>query len=95
MKKLLLSAITASMLLSTTGIAKEQAAKDATVGQVNQIAISNAKEDARNSQKKLVQEAIESLKYTQSAVINCDQSTGVCWNIGRCRCSAENCQETA
>jgi hypothetical protein len=70
MKKLLLSAITASMLLSTTGIAKEQAAKDATVGQVNQIAISNAKEDARNSQKKLVQEAIESLKYTQSAVIN-------------------------
>ena len=70
MKKMLLSAITASLLLSTTGLAKEQAAKDATVGQVNQIAISNAKEDARNSQKKLVQEAIESLKYTQSAVID-------------------------
>jgi len=70
MKKLLLSAITASLLLSTAGIAKEQAAKDATVGQVSQIAIKNAKEDAQNSQTKLVQEAIESLKYAQSAVID-------------------------
>jgi hypothetical protein len=69
MKKLLLSAITASLLVSTSGIAKEQAAKDATVGQVNRIAIKNAKEDARNSQTKLAQEAIESLKYAQSAVI--------------------------
>ena len=70
MKKLLLSAITASLLVSTSGIAKEQAAKDATVKEVNKIAISNAKEDARNNQTKLVQEAIESLKYAQSAVIN-------------------------
>ena len=70
MKKLLLSAIAASLLVSTSGIAKEQAAKDATVGEVNKIAISNAKEDARNNQTKLVQEAIESLKYAQSAVIN-------------------------
>ena len=43
MKKLLLSAIAASLLVSTSGIAKEQAAKDATVGEVNKIAISNAK----------------------------------------------------
>ncbi len=70
MKKLLLSAIAASLLVSTSGIAKEQAAKDATVGEVNKIAISNAKEDARNNQTKLVQEAIESLKYAQSAVID-------------------------
>jgi len=70
MKKLLLSAITASLLVSTSGIAKEQAAKDATVKEVNKIAISNAKEDARNNQVKLVQEAIESLKYAQSAVID-------------------------
>jgi hypothetical protein len=70
MKKLLLSAITASLLVSTSGIAKEQAAKDATVGQVNRIAINNAKEDARNNQTKLVQEAIESLKYAQSALID-------------------------
>ncbi|MCF6206386.1 MAG: YfdX family protein [Sulfurovum sp.] len=70
MKKLLLSAIAASLLVSTSGIAKEQAAKDATVKEVNKIAISNAKEDARNNQAKLVQEAIESLKYAQSAVID-------------------------
>jgi hypothetical protein len=70
MKKLLLSAITASLLLGTAGIAKEQAAKDATVKEVNKIAVSNAKEDAKNNQTKLVQEAIESLKYAQSAVIN-------------------------
>ncbi|KYJ86658.1 YfdX family protein [Sulfurovum riftiae] len=70
MKKLLLSAITASLLLGTAGIAKEQAAKDATVKEVNKIALSNAKEDAKNNQVKLVQEAIESLKYAQSAVID-------------------------
>ncbi len=70
MKKLLLSAITASLLLGTAGIAKEQADKNATVGEVNKIAISNAKEDARNKQTKLAAEAIESLKYAQSAVIN-------------------------
>ncbi|QOR61582.1 YfdX family protein [Sulfurovum sp. ST-21] len=70
MKKLLLSAITASLLLGTAGIAKEQAAKDATVKEVKEIAISNAKEDARNHQKKLAAEAIESLKFAQRAVID-------------------------
>jgi len=70
MKKMLLSAIAASLMLSTTGVAKEQAARNATVGEVNKIAISNAKEDARHSQEKLVQEAIESLKYAHSAVID-------------------------
>jgi len=74
MKKLLLSAITASLLLSTAGIAKEQAAKDATVGQVNRIAIKNAKEDAQNNQTKLVEEAIESLKYAQSALIDLEHN---------------------
>ena len=69
MKKLLLSAIAASMLMGTGAVAKEQAAKDATVGEVNKIAISNAKEDARNNQAKLVMEAIESLKFAQTAVI--------------------------
>jgi len=69
MKKLLLSAIAASLLLSTGTVAKEQAAKDATVGEVNKIAIANAKADAKDHQAKLVSEAIESLKYTQDAVI--------------------------
>jgi ribonuclease HII len=69
MKKLLLSAITASLLLGTAGIAKEQAAKDATVKEVNTLAIKNAKEDAKGKQPKLVQDAIESLKLAQRAVI--------------------------
>ena len=69
MKKVLLSAITASLLLSTAGIAKEQAGKNATVKEVNKIAISNAKEDARSHETKLVKEAIESLKFAQNAVI--------------------------
>jgi len=69
MKKLLLSAITASLLLTTAGVAKEQAAKDATVKEVKKIAISNAKEDARNHQTKLAAEAIESLKFAQQAVV--------------------------
>ncbi|OQX50253.1 MAG: hypothetical protein B5M46_00970 [Epsilonproteobacteria bacterium 4484_20] len=69
MKKLLLSTITASLLLGTAGIAKEQAAKNATVKEVNQIAIKNAKEDARGKQPKLVQDAIESLKLAQRAVV--------------------------
>ncbi len=69
MKRVLLSAITASLLLGTAGIAKEQAAKDATVKEVNRIAISNAKEDARSHPAKLVNEAIESLKFAQNAVV--------------------------
>ena len=69
MKKLLLSAITASLLLTTAGVAKEQAAKDATVKEVKKIAISNAKEDAGNHQTKLAAEAIESLKFAQQAVV--------------------------
>ena len=69
MKKLVLSAVTATLLFSSIGFAKEQAAKDATVKQVNKVAIGNAKEDAKSHQSKLVGEAIESLKFAQNAVI--------------------------
>ena len=69
MRKLILSAVAASLLLSCGAVAKEQAAKDATVAQVNKIAVNNAKEDARNHPAKLVGEAIESLKLAQKAVI--------------------------
>lgn len=69
MKKMILSAVTASLLLSTGAIAKEQAAKDATVAQVNKIAVNNAKEDAQNHPAKLVQEAIESLGLAHKAVL--------------------------
>ncbi len=69
MKRLILSTITASLLLGTTGFSKEQANKDATVKQVHQIAINNATEDAKHTQEKLVSEAIESLKYAQDAYL--------------------------
>jgi len=69
MKKVLLSAIAASLLLSTGAIAKTEAAKDATVKEVNHIAIKNAKEDANGKQPKLAQDAIASLKLAQHAVI--------------------------
>jgi Asp-tRNA(Asn)/Glu-tRNA(Gln) amidotransferase C subunit len=69
MKKFLLSAVAASLLVSTGAIAKEVAAKDATVKEVNRIAVNNAKEDARNNQAKLVREAVESLKLAQMAVL--------------------------
>jgi len=69
MKKFLLSAVAASLLIGTTGFAKEVAAKNATVSEVNRIAVANAKEDAQNNQVKLVKEAIESLKYAQTAVL--------------------------
>ena len=73
MKKLLLSAVTASLLLGSTGFAKEQASKDATVKQVHQIAIDNATEDVKNTQSKLVAEAIDSLKFAQDAYLALDK----------------------
>jgi len=69
MKKLLLSAITASLLLGTTAVAKEEAAKDATVKQVNTIAVNNAKEDAKSTEVKLAAEAIDSLKHAKDAFL--------------------------
>jgi len=69
MKKLLLSTVAASLLLGTPVVAKEEAAKDATVKQVNTIAINNAKEDAKSVQKKLASEAIDSLKHAQDAYL--------------------------
>ncbi len=69
MKKMILSAVAASLLLSVGAIAKEQATKDATVAQVNKIAVSNAKEDAKNHPAKLVAEAVTSLKLAHDAVL--------------------------
>jgi len=68
MKKILLSTFVASLLI--TGInAKETAAKDASVKEVNKIALNNAKEDAQSHQAKLVQEAINSLKEAHEAFV--------------------------
>ncbi|RUM72782.1 MAG: hypothetical protein DSZ10_04425 [Sulfurovum sp.] len=72
MKKILLSTLVASLLM-TGSYAKETAAKNATVKQVNTLAVKNAKEDAKSHQVKLVQEAIDSLKYAHDALVALDK----------------------
>jgi ribonuclease HII len=68
MKKIILSTLVASLLI--TGVnAKETAAKDASVKEVNKIALNNAKEDAQAHQAKLVQEALNSLKDAHDAFV--------------------------
>jgi len=68
MKKIILSTLVASLLI--TGVtAKEEAAKDASVKEVNKIALNNAKEDAKSHQAKLVKEALNSLKDTHDAFV--------------------------
>ncbi len=73
MKKILLSALTASLLF-TGSYAKETAAKDATAKEVSAIAVSNAKENAQNNQVKLVEEAISSLGLAKEALIALDKN---------------------
>ncbi len=69
MKKIVLSALLSSVLLTGTLQAKETAPKDATVKEVNKIALSNAKSDAKDSQVKLVKEAVNSLKDAHEALV--------------------------
>ncbi len=73
MKKIFLSTLAASLLCTTGIYAKETAAKDATVKQVNTIAMNNAKEAAKDSRTKLAKEAIESLKYAHNALVALDK----------------------
>ncbi len=68
MKKILLSSLVASLLV-TGSFAKETAPKGASVEQVNKIAIKNAKEEVKNHQVKLVQEAVDSLVYANEALV--------------------------
>lgn len=69
MKKIVLSALLSSVLLTGILQAKETAPKDATVKEVNKIALSNAKNDAKDSQVKLVKEAVNSLKDAHEALV--------------------------
>jgi len=73
MKKILLSTITAVALVGGLGYAKEKAPENATVKQVKDVAVSNAKSDAVANQQKLVQEAIDSLKASHEALMALDQ----------------------
>jgi len=72
MKKILLSSLIASLLV-TGSFAKETAPKGATVKQVNTIAINNAKEEVSNHAVKVVQEAVDSLKYAYNALVALDK----------------------
>jgi len=66
MKKLLLSAVLAS-LLTTTGLYANSEIKS--VKQVNKGAVTHGTQDALASQKKLIGEAIDSLAFTNKALI--------------------------
>jgi ribonuclease HII len=63
MKKFLTSAITATLLLSSFSMAKTSA-------EVNKETIKQAKADAKNSQVKLVKEAVNSLLLTQKVLVD-------------------------
>ncbi len=69
MKNIVLSTLLASTLLTGVVQAKDTAAKDATVKEVNKIAVSNAKSDAKAHEAKLVTEAINSLKDAHEALV--------------------------
>lgn len=69
MKKVVLSALTASLLLTPTLYALEQAPNNATVKQINTVAVNKAKGEATGKQGKLVQEAIDSLTFAHDAVV--------------------------
>ena len=66
MKRTVISAILASLLLSTSLIAKSEIKS---VNEVNKGAIAKGTQDALASQKKLIVEAVNSLKFTNEALI--------------------------
>jgi len=72
MKKILLSSLVASLLV-TGSFAKETAPKGASVEQVNKIAIKNAKEEVKKHEIKLVQEAVDSLVYANEALVSLEK----------------------
>jgi len=66
MKNILLSTLLSSLLLSSGLYAKSEIKS---VNEVNKSAVKKGTQDALASQKKLIQEAINSLKYTNDALI--------------------------
>ncbi len=67
MKKLFLSSLAASLLV-TASIAKEATPQNTAVKQVNNAAISKARKNAMENQVKVIQEAVDSLKYAHNAL---------------------------
>ncbi len=71
MKKILLSTLLASCLLSTNVFASAQNLDTKkSVQETNELAVKNAKQNTHTSQDKLIGEAITSLKFTQKALYN-------------------------
>ena len=67
MKKLFLSSLVASLLV-TASVAKEATPQNTAVKQVNNTAITKARNNALQNQVKVVQEAVDSLKYAHNAL---------------------------
>ncbi|WP_297444024.1 YfdX family protein [Sulfurimonas sp.] len=66
MRRTILSVLVASLLVTTSGFASSNIKS---VSEVNQGAVAKGTQDALTSQKKLVEEAINSLKFTNDALI--------------------------
>lgn len=77
MKKVILSTVAAGLLLGSQAVAKSQtvdaASQTATVKQISNAAVANAKQGAISHQKKMVQEAIDSLKSAHDALVDLDK----------------------
>ncbi len=76
MNKIILSTIVSSVLLAGSICADSFATKDATIKSVHNTVLNNTKEDAINSQVKLIDEAIESLNLTTNALKNLENNDG-------------------
>jgi len=74
MKKIILSTITASMLLTGAVYADTQVSKEASVKEANIAASDSAKKDAKNGQVKLAKEALKSLELTAQALKDLDDN---------------------
>ena len=78
MKKVILSAVAASMIFGGSVYAKTETndtevSKPATVKQINAATVKQAKSDAVSHKKKMVQEAIDSLKFAHEALVKLDK----------------------
>ncbi len=70
MRKIMISMVTAGLLLGGALYANEKAKEGADAKEVSRIAVSNAKQDAKTGKTKLVQEAIDSLKFAHEAYLS-------------------------
>ncbi len=73
MKKIILSGLTASLLLSPALFALDPTPANATAKQISTAAVSHAKGEAAQQKTQLVQEAIDSLKSAHDALIALDK----------------------